>query len=575
MKNVCLKHTAILIALAMTLVLLPVFAVTASADIWDGSAVAAAFDGGTGTKEDPFRISTAAQLAYLGKEDVVKDSADKYYKLTANISLADKPWAPITDFFGTFDGGNFTVSGLNSVNENIDTNTYGGLFGQIKNATVMNLTVTGSKVQAKYAGGIVGLATSSAIINCRSAIDWIDGLAIGGIVGRSQSASSVILYCTSESTVKQTMTGNTKGLDHFIGGIVGAAGGTVVSYCANKGNIICDHADGKQGDDYYLVGGIVGVLGASSVASDIKYCYNTGNITGYQSLTSATEKSFAGGITARSGHVADSQITGCYSTGNIVWKTERNGSVDAAGYYGGIIGIIAKTSSQTNCYTTMTEIVGNNAAAADISGLKMLTLSQMQGKDALNNMNLGTSLTAVLDEAVGAGIVNANYKSDTLKAFEDYTGGKTLSEYIKGCVLAEFDLPAGAELWVTADGKTPELGNLDAIRLSSEIPAQAGALVNAELAKLYEIYKADPKNTTAATQSEEDPGDETTTGKRVTVIVNNGTTAGPNQQGGTTKAPDGNGGGTEKRGCGTFAATAAVIAVICGGTAIVAVKKKF
>lgn len=64
--------------------------------IWDGS-VASSFGGGTGTETNPYRINSAAQLAYLAEvfnDPDVKNNTyyGKYYKLTSNIDLDKREW---------------------------------------------------------------------------------------------------------------------------------------------------------------------------------------------------------------------------------------------------------------------------------------------------------------------------------------------------------------------------------------------------------------------------------------------------------------------------------------------------
>ena len=56
------RMTALALALVLCLALLPALPAQAAPAAWDGSA-ASAYEGGKGTKDDPYIISTAAQLA--------------------------------------------------------------------------------------------------------------------------------------------------------------------------------------------------------------------------------------------------------------------------------------------------------------------------------------------------------------------------------------------------------------------------------------------------------------------------------------------------------------------------------
>ena len=59
-------------------------------DVWDGT-IAKDFAGGDGSKDDPYQISTGAELAYLAQqvndEDNEEDYSDQYFKLTNDIRL--------------------------------------------------------------------------------------------------------------------------------------------------------------------------------------------------------------------------------------------------------------------------------------------------------------------------------------------------------------------------------------------------------------------------------------------------------------------------------------------------------
>ncbi len=567
------KFFAVLLAVAMTLtisasVILP----TSAVDIWDGSTVATAYAGGTGSEADPYQIATGAQLAFLATEAEFTASAGKFYKLTSDINLADMPWPMIgiskgLPFKGVFDGNGYTVSGLNCVTEVYDSSTYAGLFGYANAATIKNLTVTGSKVAAKYAGPIVGYAIGGTdIINCRTKVDWVDGVTIGGIVGRSQDDEGQILYCVSESTIRQTAApGNA---DHFVGGIVGAAGNLTVSYCANKGDIVCEY-NGEPTGKMYLVGGIIGVHGASSNPVDLKYCYNIGNITGWSGISTA-EKSYAGGIVGRAAHVKGGSIIGCYNTGSVTWTTEKNGNVPADGKFGGLAGHIRYPDvAIADCYATAEVLVGNNEAVAAVDTCKTLTLAEMQGPDALKNMNLGSSVEAIIDATVATGVENANYREAVINAFTDYTEGKTLVEYVGAKVREKLNLTAGADIWVTAAGKTPELGSLEAIQMSSDIPVLTEEAVKEVLEGLYEQYKADPKYTTTSSDTDTDAPDITTETPTQIVVVGGTTTPAA----GTTKAPADTDKAEEKS-CGGFAAVAAVAAVVIASLSCAIVIKK-
>ena len=91
--------------------------------------VAAYFNGGNGTKDDPYQIATPVQmynfawLQYMGTFNQVKDGGidQTFFKLTATIDMAGVTLPPIgtyaNPFLGGFDGNNNTISNLTVDNE--------------------------------------------------------------------------------------------------------------------------------------------------------------------------------------------------------------------------------------------------------------------------------------------------------------------------------------------------------------------------------------------------------------------------------------------------------------------------
>ena len=118
-----------LIVLLAALFVVPPAAGAEDADVWDGT-VAAKFAGGKGTKDDPYIISNAAELAYFSESVKTNYYDGKYISLTADIDLGGKEWAPIGGYYhcfkGTFDGDGHTVSNF-TINS---PDTCIGLFGK-------------------------------------------------------------------------------------------------------------------------------------------------------------------------------------------------------------------------------------------------------------------------------------------------------------------------------------------------------------------------------------------------------------------------------------------------------------
>ena len=247
---------------------------------------------GDGTSGSPYEISNAAELywfAALVNGDTSVDgvtAADKTAcaKLTANIvvntgvlksdgSLTEgvsglTSWTPINSdyensFTGTFDGCNYTISGL-YVN---GTDDFVGLFGHINGAVISNVGIVDSYIcgrrgVAAVCGYCVGEGGS--ITNCYNTGTVKGEGFVGGICGYSGTA--IIEKCHNTGNIIGTSTSQDTG---FTGGICGCSDKATFTKSYNTGDV--------RGN--YLVGGICGSNGFN-YSSDLTYCYNTGTING-------------------------------------------------------------------------------------------------------------------------------------------------------------------------------------------------------------------------------------------------------------------------------------------------------
>lgn len=221
-------------------------------DVWDGVSVATSFAGGLGTEADPIRIESAAQLKLLAdKVNAGTTYSGVYFKLVANINLANKEWTPIgvegsgnKSFGGNFDGG------YNSI---IDLRTSAGLFGSVNCAKISNLKVSGkakSSMLCAYAHSIGTLELNN--IETMGEIEGADYA--GGLCGRFDYATLKIVNCVNYCQIKASWCGglvgygNTSSKNEIInsinyGNIIGGAGlvgywssGTILN-CSNYSNI--------------------------------------------------------------------------------------------------------------------------------------------------------------------------------------------------------------------------------------------------------------------------------------------------------------------------------------------------
>ena len=181
-------------------------------DVWAGKP-AEKFAGGAGTVDDPYKISTGAELAYLAEKVNGGESySGNYFKLTSDIRLNadDVPtagdslnsWTSIGNamrkkFQGTFDGDGHTISGL-YINNAVQNQ---GLFGYVgRGGVVQNLVVAGrvTATGQNYVGGIVARLNGGTVQNCGFYGAVTAGTSYtGGVVG-SGSATNCWYYRTDD-----------------------------------------------------------------------------------------------------------------------------------------------------------------------------------------------------------------------------------------------------------------------------------------------------------------------------------------------------------------------------------------
>ncbi len=216
---------------------------------------------GEGTEQSPYQIESGEQLAWFAQK-VNEGTGALYAELVGDIDLGNFSWTPIgTDFHefqGTFDGGGYTVSGLN-----VSDTEYAGLFGMVKGAVIKNLIVEGTVEGSREAGGIAARAktTDCSFINCGNEAK-INGAYAGGIVGRNftYGVSCTIEGCYNAGTITA---------EERAGGLIGYNGGKLaVKDCYNTASV--------KSSDY--AGGVLG--GAGGINVTVTYCYNSGSIDG-------------------------------------------------------------------------------------------------------------------------------------------------------------------------------------------------------------------------------------------------------------------------------------------------------
>ena len=333
---------------------------------------ATSFAEGDGSKENPYKISTAgelARLAYLANDTTITEADyittegttnyyfdNTYFVQTADIDLAGHYWKPIAyeakenpsrHFSGNYDGGNFKISNLTLYyDENTSSgNNYQGLFciieGHSNIATIQNINlenfvadsndyvgcvsycsintyfyncnVLANISEVRKFGGIVYVSDSSYVYNCSLTGDVsclnTNARAIGGIV--QQISNGEIKNCVNYADFNciQTESG---------GGIVGNSTFTPISNCVNYGNL--NFGTGMT------VAGICGMIQQANITN----CVNVGNITGTLMIAG----------------IASAVVIG--DSGALVSNSYNLGKIESWGLYGGLIACLGMNLSSSS-----------------------------------------------------------------------------------------------------------------------------------------------------------------------------------------------------------------------------------
>ena len=282
------KLTAMLVALSLIFSLV---AIPAQAEkdprVWDGS-VASEFAAGSGTRDDPYLIQTAAELA-LFRNIVNSTYPSICAKQVADIDLNNRDWKPIgmsaTGFTGIYDGGGWAIENIriNQVSDVIKFNSpFNGKVQKIQVAGFFGVVGAGGRVRCVnisgklsinksysyntgiYIGAIAG-ENNGYIEECFTTCNFEDFsiknndyIGIGGIVGINKY---LVMNCFNTGSMNMTVRGTKNSLNQYIGGIIGYdygntyLGGTYNCYSAAPISISTNLVD-----KYKYYGGCAGIV---------------------------------------------------------------------------------------------------------------------------------------------------------------------------------------------------------------------------------------------------------------------------------------------------------------------------
>lgn len=354
------------------------------ADKWDGSSKAQ--PSGSGTAASPYKLGTAAQLAWFA-DTVNSGSRSACAVLTADIDLNGQEWTPIANsgvnngYTGTFDGQGHVIHGI-CVTTGVSSRPQ-GLFGIIaRTGTVRNVKAAGRVLVRQSSGaGLIAGENNGVLYNCEasaflknsynagstgSSVGNIGGIAGHMAAGYIENCRAYGLFLANPESYDEGNLVNSSMLCQ-IGGIVGGMGasqekdGCLVRYCENHLQIDCyTFTYGNSSPCGYAIGGIVGGSGIGKVRECVNRAavtggYDVGGIVG--SATPGEGASFSAAYVENRGTVrSGSSTAGGRGAGGILGKAGSEKTTGGSSQYVGDVslthaynsGAVSAASGTTN-----------------------------------------------------------------------------------------------------------------------------------------------------------------------------------------------------------------------------------
>jgi len=371
----------------------------------------AKYSGGSGEPNAPYQIANVADLMALAND--VNDY-NKCFIMIADINLDPcLPGNPVfttaviargtvditgygfvgSAFSGDFDGAGHKILNL-TIDVNVNSNDFVGLFGDVNGGDIKNLGLENVKIISSgnfssFCGGLAGRLENGSIEYCYSTGNISAGnfpWQIGGLVGEntgtatiSNSHSTCSVTDTSDSSELGVLAGRNLGviIDCFSSGTVTSGNfsydfGGLVGYNGSSGSITDSYTKSNViGGDYsWNLGGLAG-----SNSGVINGCFSKGSVTG------GVESYAIGGI---AGTMQGGSISKCYSTSDIYGGQDL---VYGARHLGGLVGFVDMFGGDiSNCYS-----IGNVTGAVNVGGL------------------VGETFSGAISNCYSAGEVNGTY----------------------------------------------------------------------------------------------------------------------------------------------------------------------
>ena len=334
---------------------------------WNG-AEADAYDGGTGTKDDPYQIATGEQLRHLAVQTAAAAANSNFYFVqTEDIDLGGLEFAPIAsggaNFKGTYDGAGHTVSNFTQSLTAANAGLFGYVSGTIQNLTVADATITSTR---NNVGALVGRLQSGSITGCTvrdSAVTGEDY--VGGLVGYT---GYPIQNC---AVLRTSVTGA-----QYVGGAIGQLNNTTLT---------CTYAAAAtvRGSSQYI-GGLAGCVSGGS--SKVEDAFARGSVSGGQ---------YTGGLIGGNSAYSSPSVKRCYAVCDVTSTTSD---------FGALFGRTNYLSASGCFYSTDASVTGSSGSGSSAGTGK--TAAEL--KDAAILSSLGSAYAQKADAATNT-YINQGY----------------------------------------------------------------------------------------------------------------------------------------------------------------------
>lgn len=404
--------------------------------VWNGTP-ANSIARGSGTKNDPYIISSAAEFVYFGSK---LNNNTQYWKLGVNIDLNNMEWTygenSANTFKGHFDGDGHTVSKYKIAPTSGKNN---GLFcamegvsaterADVKNLTINNVSITHTDKLANTTNtgalvGNVGKHVDFADVHANNVTitfaDLTNTNYVGALVGHLQKNSSITNCSVEKPSIN--VTGTISGGASYIGGAIGRVTGANTSEVSTINGLTITSPTvtvNKNSVNNSYIGTVFGQINNYSTFTKI-------NVSDPSLTYKATDNpnnslylgTFAGGIFGNA--AMETALTDVKISGN-VQMTIGTGSSDISNIRAGLIGQSTTNTRMENwtIAATIVKVNGNlTVSSSYIGGLAGYIASAANAPMTLRNIKItgNSSISVSGNVAVGShlgGIIGNASTSD-------------------------------------------------------------------------------------------------------------------------------------------------------------------